>query len=316
MKPYSSFVPSNYHHFSLQSYLIQRFPYHTSEEWSELIAQGKVKVNNFDSKSELILLTGDEVAYYPSNQNREEPPIDKDFQIIFENDSFLVVNKPPNIPVHPAGRYRTNTLLNLLEAERGIGSCYPVHRLDRETSGVMLFAKKKEYQLMLQSLFEKRQVSKKYEILVFGEFPDFLIADGFIGKDPNSQIRKKQLFSYTNIHDFKEAYTSFTKIQYNPKTNISHLLVQPKSGRIHQIRATLCSLNFPVVGDKLYGIRESAFIDFANGGASEALTLELGHSRQALHASELEFEDPIASKSYHFKAKIFDDLCRFVVLSE
>ncbi|MDZ4725802.1 MAG: RluA family pseudouridine synthase [Leptospira sp.] len=309
MKPYASFVPEKFDSFPVHQYLSTRFPYHTIEEWTDLILTGSVSINGNLARELQILTKGDEVSYLPKGSTHREPPINADFSILYESDCFLVVNKPPNIPVHPAGRYRTHTLLNLLENERGIGTCYPVHRLDRETSGVMLFAKNKEYQLLLQSLFETREVKKVYEVFVFGKLKDSVIAEGFIGRDSKSEIRKKQKFAKEFFDQSKVCFTEFQNLGYDTEKDTSHLLAKPSTGRIHQIRATLYSLGFPVVGDKLYGKRESAFLDFVKLGESETLSIELGHNRQALHAKEISFFDPIAQKEFLFVAPLTKDLC-------
>jgi len=313
LKAYKSFVPESFDLHTLLKYLLKRFPYHSESEWSQRIEEKQIQVNGLVISNDSLVRKGDEVSYLPVDLTRGEPPVNTNYSILFENNDFLVVNKPPNIPVHPAGRYRTQTLLTFLEKERGVGSCFPVHRLDRETSGVMIFAKQKSYQLMLQSLFEQRLVSKEYQIFVYGNFPKQVDAIGFIGKDLKSEIRKKQKFSFEMIPSFKEAATVLELISYDLSKNISYLKIIPKTGRIHQIRATLYSLGYPVVGDKLYGIRESAFLDFAKGGEDEKLSCELGHHRQALHASELAFYDPIGQKEYSFTCPLASDLNTLLV---
>jgi len=313
LKAYTSFVPEKYQNFTLLNYLLNRFPYHTREDWSQRIVDGHIRVNSMLKSENDILTKGDEVSYLPAEKIYEEPPINSNYQILFENSDFLVVDKPPNIPVHPAGRYRTHSLLTLLEKERGISSCYPVHRLDRETSGVMIFAKQKSYQLMLQGLFENREVKKRYIIFVFGQFPKYLQTNGYIGRDINSQIRKKQIFSYQNFGDSKTSVTEFHLKEYLEEKNISVLNVDPYTGRIHQIRATLYSLGYPVVGDKLYGKRESAFLDFVKMGENIRLNEELGHSRQALHSSEIGFFDTIREQEFHFFSPLPKDLSHFHV---
>ncbi|WP_167883625.1 RluA family pseudouridine synthase [Leptospira ognonensis] len=313
MKAYKSNVPDTFHSLSVLEYLLKRFPYHSEEEWTLRILQNQVLVNESKVPPRHILTKGDEVAYLPLDLSRGEPPINIEYTIVYENSDFLVVNKPPNIPVHPSGRYRTHTLLNLLENERGIGTCFPVHRLDRETSGVMIFAKKKSYQLMLQTLFEQRLVQKHYRIFVFGEFPQSVKAEGFIGPDKTSEIRKKQRYHTDQFENAKFCITEFNLISYHPAKLISYLEVKPATGRIHQIRATLLSLGYPVVGDKLYGIRETAFLDFVNHGETKSLSKELGHSRQALHATEISFFDSISETDFHFSAPISQDLISLVV---
>ncbi|WP_242935389.1 RluA family pseudouridine synthase [Leptospira kobayashii] len=289
-------------------YLKARFPYHNEEDWISLVENQNVLINGNPSFPDLILKTGDEISYSPKPNSIREPDINKDYSILAEKENFIVVNKPPNIPVHPAGRYRTNTLLNLLENDRG-AKFYPVHRLDRETSGIILFAKTAEFRLVLQRLFEDRLIRKEYITFVYGKFPEKLVSEGYMGKDPDSSIRKKQSLRKESLGDDKPVLTEFSLISYDPKKDISVLLVKPYTGRIHQIRATLFSEGFPVVGDKLYGKRETAFLDFIQTGESDLLNEELGHNRQCLHAYSLSFVDPTTSEENNFHCPLSSDLC-------
>jgi len=312
LKNYKSFVPSDFHSYLLIEYLSKRFPYHSGEDWISLIENHNVLINNGFAFPGLILKTGDEISYTPRPNAIREPEINRDYKILLEEEGFLVIDKPPNIPVHPAGRYRTNTLLNLLEGDRKNEKFYPVHRLDRETSGMILFAKTVEYRLLLQKLFEDRKIRKEYLTLVYGRFPDHLVSEGYLGKDPNSSIRKKQSFRKESLGDDKYSSTEFSLVSYDKDKNISLVIVKPHTGRIHQIRATLLSEGFPVVGDKLYGKREGAFLDFINGGESDLLNEELGHNRQCLHAYSLSFNDPATGKENNFLCPLSSDLCHLI----
>ncbi|WP_167884357.1 RluA family pseudouridine synthase [Leptospira ilyithenensis] len=311
LKNYKSFVPSNFHSYPLIEYLKARFPYHNEEDWISLVENQNVLINGNSSSPDLILKTGDEISYSPKPDSIREPAINRDYHVLAEKENFLVVNKPPNIPVHPAGRYRTNTLLNLLEHDRKT-KFYPVHRLDRETSGIILFAKTAEFRLVLQKLFEERLIRKEYLTFVYGRFPETLVSEGYMGKDPNSSIRKKQSLRKESLGEDKLTFTEFSLLSYDPKKNISVLLVKPHTGRIHQIRATLLGEGFPVVGDKLYGKRETAFLDFIQMGESDLLNEELGHNRQCLHAYSLSFVDPTTGETNNFHCPLSFDLCRLI----
>ncbi|WP_246051905.1 RluA family pseudouridine synthase [Leptospira idonii] len=310
-QPYASFVPSLFPKVHLGEYLFQRFPYHSREEWSELILAGRVTVNGNREDQTFPLSVGDRIEYLPFAEKIKEPEVNSDYSLLFESDEYLIVDKPANLPVHPAGRYRTRTLLTFLEKERGEGTCFPVHRLDRETSGVIVFAKTKDMRGKLQTLWEAREVEKKYLALVYGAFSGEKVCEGFIGKDKEASVRKKQKYSEHPFEDSKPCRTDFSPLLYDSEKNISLVLAKPVTGRIHQIRASLLGNGFPLVGDKLYGKRESAFLDFIQNGDADRLNVELGHHRQCLHAFSVSFTDPNTQKRMEFVSSLAKDLCPF-----
>ncbi|GBF49574.1 pseudouridine synthase [Leptospira ryugenii] len=308
MKPYSSFVPEKYHNFPILEYLHLRFPYYSASDWGRHCHEGRVKRNGYVLCADDFVLKGDLISYTPEDKTFSEPTVNAKYKILYDSHQFLIVDKPANLPVHPAGKYRTQTLLNFLKADLNSEEIFPVHRLDRETSGIMVFAKNKEWQLYLQSAFEKRLVKKEYEVLVYGKFPIELEAIGFIGKEENSIVRKKQKYSPYGFPNSKESETHFSLIHYSQEKDISHLKVYPRTGRVHQIRATLYSLGYPVLGDKLYGKDESFFLSFAKTGDTSGFVESLGHTRQALHATYLEFGDNVSDHKYSFHLPFPDEL--------
>ncbi|EOQ96933.1 pseudouridine synthase, RluA family [Leptospira wolbachii serovar Codice str. CDC] len=289
MTVYKSLIRYPYTGKTVFEFLTTKFPYHDPGEWAFLLGESRVKVQDKVALPHLVLQEGDILIYEPIPGRIEEPEVDTNYTILKETEDFLFVDKPGNLPMHPAGRYRTRTLLNLLEKIYPV--VIPVHRLDRETSGIVIFAKTEEGRTWLQKKFESRVVKKEYLAVVRGYLQKEVSLEGFIGRDLDSAIRKKMKFSPSEFVDSKSVSTRFIPLNYNESQNISLVLVRPITGRIHQIRASLLYLGFPILGDKLYGPRETMFLDFVQSGLTDSLLVELGFDRQLLHAHSIGYMD-------------------------
>jgi 23S rRNA pseudouridine955/2504/2580 synthase/23S rRNA pseudouridine1911/1915/1917 synthase len=228
------------------------------------------------------LVADDEVVYAPAPA--EEPPIDPSYQIIHEDEDVLVINKSGNLSCHPSGKFFRNTLWFLLQ-DRGEQIRF-VHRLDRETSGLVLIARSQETARRFGEAFERRRIEKEYLAIVEGEFPAQTHAKGFIAAALDSAIRKKRIWSDDDPGDSETAETFFERV--HSAGGLSLVRCRPVTGRLHQIRATLCALGFPVVGDKLYGVDESIFLRFIDDAMTADDRHRLRMPRQALHACRIE----------------------------
>jgi len=285
----------------LLDWLVARFTYCSQAAWEGFIASGELTVNGRPCEAARILSPGDLVRFAPSAQ--EEPPVDQGYTIIREDPDWLVVDKPPNLPCHPGGRFFMHTLWYLLRQD--YGTVHFIGRLDRETSGLVLIARHPQEARRLQHLQAENRILKTYLVLVHGDFPPSLIAKGYLYPDASSRARKKR--RYIGIAADKDSGTHMDALADDAapgaescETRFSLVersgglsLVRASliTGRTHQIRATLCSLGFPVVGDKLYGLDEGFFLRFVEGTLSEADRNRLILDHQALHAERLEFTD-------------------------
>ena len=282
---------------SLINFLSSRFPYRDEEGWRKVIADGEIILNGKQPVPEQILSLHDIIEYQP--KELPEPPADMNYSIFFEDENLLVINKPGNLCVHPAGPFFKHTLWHLLCSK--YGDIHFVNRLDRETSGLMIAAKNKQ----TASKFTKREFvrEKIYTVMVHGCFTENVNAKGFLAKEYNSVVRKKRHFYLTEPDVPSESSeTLLEAIENNGAFSLVSATL--KTGRMHQIRATMCSLGYPVVGDKLYGVDETLYLKQKTESFTPEDKKRLILPRQALHAAKLCFEHPVTGEVLSFTSKV------------
>ena len=290
----------------LDFWLASRFSYRSRSEWRDAVRSGDILLNGAPAKPSRIL-RGDETVDFLA-PDIPEPPVRTDYRILAETPHYIAVDKPASLPVHPSGRFFNHTLLMLLR--RDFGEVYPVNRIDRETSGIVLFARTGEAAAKLAEAIAARSAHKKYLVYVHGRFtPEHVRAAGWLSPDPDSSIRKKRRFTdWKPDHpECEDADTEFRLLSsFGP---LSKLECRLYTGRRHQIRATLFSLGFPVAGDKLYGLDDRIFARFSDGVMTERdRELMLGLDRQALHAAELTLTDPFDRQEKVFTSPLPEEL--------
>lgn len=297
----------------LIDYLERRFTYLDRIGWEDHIALGRVFLNDRVLPPETRIAPGDLLTC--DMTNFPEPPVDTDLVKVHEDEEILVINKPGNLPCHPGGRYFRHTLWYLLKTEMRMKSVYLVNRLDRETSGLVLVAKTAAAARACQRQFAQGQVRKTYEVWVEGDVVhDHPVADGFLIPDRNSGIRKKLRFASSDHAGHAACRAPGARdchIEFHTagrSAGISRLFAIPRTGATHQIRAALHGLGYPVVGDKLYGRDETAFLRFIEDGLTEADRRMLRLPRQALHAARLEIHHPNRPQSLAFSAPLPSDM--------
>ena len=228
----------------------------------------------------------------PATPQPEEIPLD----ILYEDEHMLVVNKPAGMPVHPGPGHATKTLVNALLAHcpdlPGIGGVQRpgiVHRLDKDTSGLIVVAKDERAHNGLASQLKDRRMQKTYLALVEGRVqPPEALIDAPIGRDPHNRRRMMVRSASMGSGGARDAQTS-----YRVRTQYAHCAlveVTLHTGRTHQIRVHFASIGHPVVGDEVYGHR-SALV-----------------GRQFLHAWRLTFRHPVDGRELEFEAPLPPDL--------
>lgn len=206
--------------------------------------------------------------FMPEFINSEtELPVDNSFEIIADTNDFVLVNKSGNIPVHQGGRYQEGCLTKLLEIN--FGKVFPVYRLDRETSGLVLFAKKTS---LVHSL-SKRLSGKEYLAIVTGKMEKPKVIDLPLGECAGEQVTWKKCVDIKGKPSITEVYPLDV---FQNKTLIR---VIPRTGRQHQIRVHLSHIGHPIIHDKIYGGDEKKFIRYLKG---ETLPRQLLHMHRIL----------------------------------
>ena len=270
----------------LDYWLAKRFTYHTRGHWQKLVKNGSVFINEGRGRPSKRLKADDLVEYRVSHI--PEPEVNLHFRTVFADEELFLVNKSENLPCHPAGKFFQNTLWFRIKAE--LENFWIINRLDRETSGLVLIAKKLESARHLNKQFAMGQVKKKYLVLVEGSFPERLTVRGYLVNNLKSKIRKQQQVTKAKTSDGDFVSTDFYRIE--EQNSLTLLQAIPKTGKYHQIRASLHSVGYPVVGDKIYGCVENAYLRFITNSLNRKDQFGLRLSRQALHAFELQFTHP------------------------
>jgi len=225
---------------------------------------------------------------------------------ILQNDKDVVlVNKPALLVCHPSKNGPWSSLAGAcreyLECERS----HLVSRLDRETSGIVLFAKHRKKSRQLQMALQRRKVKKAYLAILEGSLPDATLVDAPLGPDTQSIVRAKSTVRRDGRR--QEAQTQFTPLHQARGYTLA--LAQPITGRKHQIRAHAKHIGHAIAGDKIYGPDEGLFLDFIAEGWTEAMARILPLERHALHAYRMEFQ--LDENNEVYTAPLSEDLISF-----
>jgi len=275
-----------------------------------LIRDGLVLVNGRAGRVSQRLKPGDSVSVEVPERitdvlEAEAIPL----TIVHEDDSLIVIDKPAGLVVHPGAGVPRGTLVHALlhhfPAIAGVGGAVRpgiVHRLDRDTSGLMVVAKTERAHRALVAMIAARRVRRTYRAIVWG-VPRFRegVVDAAIGRDPKR--RQRMSVVKTGGRPARSRYRVLESLRV-----ATSLEVTLETGRTHQIRVHLSHLGHPVVGDPLYGGRPKKQLSAA--GVERSLAAALLHrlNRQALHASELEFAHPVTGETLHFRSRLPDDM--------
>ena len=279
----------------------KQFPNYSRAHIQRWIKDGDLLVNSKVVKSKYIMQTDDAVSVnFLEESQLIDLPEDIALDVIFEDTEILIINKPAGLVVHPGSGNRTGTLVNALLAHDENLSFLPragiVHRLDKDTSGLMVISKTESTYLNLVEQLKERSVTRTYLAMVVGVPVINKTINEPIGRHP--KIRTKQAVNQNG----KEAITRFSILEN--LDGYSLLRVNLETGRTHQIRVHLSHIGFPIIGDPLYGSRNK----FSRGSSEEQKKIISDFKRQALHAEELRLNHPSSCELLSFKAPMPPDM--------
>jgi len=266
-------------------------------QWQRLIREGRVTVDGTRAKASYRIVGGETlVANIPGVVEAEVTAENIPLDIRYEDSDLIVVNKPPGMVVHPSLGHAGGTLVNALLAHcpdlEGVGGERRpgiVHRLDKDTSGLIIAAKHDQALWYLQNQFKQRTVAKVYLALVNGSLqPPEAVIDAPIGRDPRN--RQKMAVTPVGTADSRPAQTAFRALSYY--ADYTFVECRPRTGRKHQIRVHMAYIGYPIVGDYTYGRRKD----------------KLGLNRQFLHAASLTFRRPSDGEEIQLSTGLPEDL--------
>jgi len=240
-----------------------------------------------------------------------EPDVPRHFEVLYEDADVLALDKPAGLPMHPSAKFYRNTLTTLLRERYPDEPLQIAHRIDRETSGVLLVARTASAASWLKRAFARRAVDKSYVALVKGQPPDGGVID-----QPIKLLDSPSHVMMGPAADGLKAVTRFRVVQ----RYAGHALcaAHPETGRQHQIRVHLAAIGHPIVGDKIYGAGERYFMRACDEEASvgrisdELLAIFDGLPRHALHAHRLTFPHPRTRATMTIESPLPADLTAYI----
>jgi 23S rRNA pseudouridine1911/1915/1917 synthase len=289
-------------------------PQYTRSFLQHLIRSGNILLNGKKTKSGQKLKPEDKIhVHIKAVEHSTVIPEKMDLEIVYEDNDLLVVNKPSGLVVHPGAGHYTGTLVNGLlyhchdlSGINGVLRPGIVHRLDKNTSGLMVIAKNNESHLKLARQFDTREIIRTYIALVWGKFEN---KSGQIKSRISRSQRDRKKMTVTSSGG-REAITNYLVLK--DYEYFSLLKLSLKTGRTHQIRVHLKHIHHPVFGDPDYSGRQAQLNRLPSFLKTPAMDLLKRISRQALHACKLAFIHPHSGKRISFKTDLPDDFKRLL----
>lgn len=284
----------------LDDYLGRYFLFMSRTQWKKAIREPKILVNEEAKKGSYKLRTDDIIHYYSPED--EEPKVDKGIKVLWNDRGVIAVYKPSNLPIHEGGAYKSNTFCKVLEDQEG-SEWAPVHRLDRETSGLVLCGNTTELRNALSESLRTHSMQKTYFAIGVGEADkEKWTVEEPIGVSETSALRIKQAVRPDGAYSL----TEFEVLER--KKGFTLMKVKPKTGRTHQIRVHAQWSGLPLVGDKKYCLDEAITLEYLNEGFTDRVKETVFFDRLCLHATNLEFDHPVCGKKCSITSPCPDDM--------
>lgn len=304
-------VSDDFHGKRLDAILGGMIDSHSRSALRILIDEGHVKVDGeVVTKASLKLSAGQEIEVQMQEPEAlDAQPEDLPLDIVYQDEDLIVINKPINFVVHPGAGIKNGTVMNAMlyhfPQTKGLARAGIVHRLDKDTSGLMVIALSQTAQHHLIKAISKHLVVREYEAIVEGELTAGGTVDAPIGRDLNNRLRMAVMPEGFG----REAVTHYRVMEHFRAH--TRLKLRLETGRTHQIRVHMASIHHPLLGDTQYGGRRIKHLAGASVELDNALN---AYRHQALHASHIEFEHPITGESMAFDAPIPEEMTHLMDL--
>jgi 23S rRNA pseudouridine1911/1915/1917 synthase len=292
-------VPDEYAGLRLDQVLVKFLPEYSRSRLQEWVVHQQVLVNGAPSLSKEKMWGGESISVNPQSHPTEQPYVAQDIalDIVYEDDALLVINKPVGLVVHPGSGNWEGTLLNALlhyaPQLKDVPRAGIVHRLDKDTSGLMVVAKTLIAQTALVRQLQERSVKREYLALVWGELARGGTVDADIDRHPSNRVKMAV------VEGGKPAVTHFVIERQFPSCTLVRCRLE--TGRTHQIRVHMAHLKHPLIGDAVYIQGGQKCVPYLR-------TLLNGFPRQALHATRLALEHPITGELMEWHVPMPDDM--------
>jgi 23S rRNA pseudouridine1911/1915/1917 synthase len=295
---YRDKISKNQAGLSLLTYYTSKYPHSSPQEWLDRIISGAILVNGCPASPDTPLEIGQELTY--QRPPWTEPDVPLFFEVLYEDGEVLVVAKPSGLPVLAGGGFLEHTLIHLVHQQYPDGTPYPIHRLGRGTSGIVLMAKSKPARANLSQQMREGKITKIYRALVGkGDIPENFTINQAIGKVYHPILG----YVYGAIADGLASRSDGRVLKKYPDSTL--LEVQIFTGRPHQIRIHLAYFGYPLIGDPLYGV----------GGLPQPDAVP-GDCGYYLHAHKITFNHPVTGERLHFCCPAPVELDRSTPISE
>lgn len=285
-------VPTAFHGQTLRAFVTGCFPHIPADLWDKALNEGDILgPDQRETPAEPGRRVQRGEHYHHRQRASVEPDVNPGVRILFEDEAILVLHKPAPLPMHPGGRFSRNTLQSFLNAVYFSQRPRPAHRLDANTSGLVVVSRTRHAAGLLQPQFARREVEKRYLARVIGHPPeDHFRCEAAIRAAPG-KLGSRGIEEATG----QDALTDFTVLSRREEDGTALLEARPFTGRTNQIRLHLRHLGFPICGDQTY---------VADGELATAQTLPVGAPPLCLHAWKLKFAHPFTGEAMAFEAEI------------
>lgn len=306
-------VDKRFHGYRIDRFLAERLTGYSRTRVQKILAEARVHKNNKPAKPNSRVAASDQVDVAYRRRPEAPLPADSRLPILFEDDHLLMVDKPAGLLSHPTDKVVAHTVLGILRHSRSdLKSVHLLHRLDRETSGVLALAKSARTARLWTAAMTRHEIKKTYVALVRGIAP----REGVIDRPIGPQGGKIKVRQWVDVPGAAPASTRYVRLAAEPGEHAgsaawSAVRAHPLTGRLHQIRVHLASIGHPLLGDPLYTGEGECYAKMLSGEltAEERLAV-LGFPRVALHAARLEFRHPATGQPAAIDAPLPADIRR------